>query len=71
MTTLTLNPGFIKNIHDVYGASGATWLSELPQQIAQLAADWDFELINPVPHLSHSFVGTVRQRSDNSIAILK
>jgi streptomycin 6-kinase len=60
---------FTKNINDIYNARGAEWLNDLPVLIARLAAEWDFKFLQPIPHLTYSFVGLADR--DGTQAILK
>jgi streptomycin 6-kinase len=67
---MELNPQLIKNISDIYGEEGRTWLKNLPQLITQLADLWQFQFVEPMPELSYNFVGLVRLKDDQT-AVLK
>lgn len=68
---MQLNDYFLHNIHTIFGEAGDQWLASLPQQISQLAEQWQFEFISPVPNLSYGFVAKVKQKSTDNVAILK
>ncbi|WII73578.1 aminoglycoside phosphotransferase family protein [Bdellovibrio sp. 22V] len=62
--------GFKKNIREVYGADGESWLKNLPQQLKELASQWDFELEQVHPYLTYGFVGFIKFSSGKE-AVLK
>ncbi len=60
---------FVKRMHDIYGASGDTWVEALPALVADLAARWDLTIGVPF-ELSFNYVAAAR-RADGSEAVLK
>lgn len=68
---IPLNPTFLSNIHAQYGSAGKAWLANLPRWIEQLAAEWQFQFIEPHPNLSYGFVAIVFLSRLQKTAILK
>lgn len=67
---MQLNDFFISTIRDIYGESGNAWLQNLPAQIDKLCSKYNFEYIEPLPHLTYNFVAEVKLPS-SEFAILK
>ncbi len=68
---MQLNTVFLENIRTIYKESGQFWLDTLPTKIEQLALEWQFRFVKPLPDLSYSFVGLVRRDTTGQTAILK
>ncbi len=72
---MQLNPTFINNVRDIYGATGIAWIDELPHLLADLASKWNFEFLYPMPELTFNFVGAVKlqkpRTSGHATAVLK
>ena len=66
---MKLSASFIKNIHATYGHEGKIWLSNLSNHLERLAAQWNFQMIDPVRNISYNFVAVVKLQS--GLAILK
>ena len=51
-----MDPTFINTIKNTFGADGESWLSALPDLIAEASRRWDLTELQPVPNLSYNFV---------------
>lgn len=61
----------IANIHECYKEVGKEWLENLSSHLTQLALQWDFRIIKPLPDLSYSYVALVELNSTHEKVILK
>lgn len=64
-----LPDGFVRTIHEVYGARGAAWLAALPELIDACAQRWDLTMLPPFA-LSYNYAAPAR-RADGSAVVLK
>ena len=58
---MNLPPEFIQTIKKTFGADGETWLSTLPDMIAEASRRWGLTDIEPVSNLSYNFVAFANQ----------
>lgn len=68
---MQLNDFFVSAIRDIYGEVGTTWLQNLPTQIDKLCSKYNFEYVEPLPHLTYNFVAQVKLPENGQFAILK
>jgi streptomycin 6-kinase len=66
-----LNPTFVSNIRDLFGAKGETWITNLPSLLAQLSEKWDLRFLHIMPDLTYNFVGVVEMILTGETAVLK
>jgi streptomycin 6-kinase len=68
---MQLNPTFVSNIRDLYGAAGEAWINNLPSFLSQLGLKWSLRFLHVMPDLTYNFVGLVEMIPTGEIAILK
>ena len=64
------SPDFVRTTVDVYGATGAAWLSALPDLIEQCERRWRLKVMPPFSPQTHSYVAPA-VRSDGTEVVLK
>lgn len=67
---MQLNPILVKNIQEIYGERGETWLNQLPAQMEKICKKWHLEFLHALPQLTYHFVSLVRTES-GATAVLK
>ena len=58
-----------KNVINVWGVRGKSWLTQLPNIIAQLSQYWSLKDITPVDNMSYNYVAKARQKDDTQVVL--
>ena len=58
---------FEKNIADIWGQDGKTWLTRLPELVRKLADKWNFQEVEVFSNLTYSYVFKVQAESQTFI----
>ena len=68
---MKLNSAFVKNISDIHGKAGESWLNNLPKLINAVCEKQNLKFISIVPNLTYHFVGLAELKETEEFAILK